>query len=203
MLREGVVHVEDEGFDPIRILAGLRAHGVRSVVVGGLAAQVHGVIDATDDVDVVVDVTEDNLDRLTRALEQLGARPLGSEVEDGDVGRESFETAAGRLDLVELPTERFVALEGDAELVDLGRGVRIHVVRPERLADLSKEAGDLEVSVRLAAMAAGPPSPGPGAPLDESDELSRDDDDVPEGRGGRLLKALADVDRRLAKFVYG
>ena len=32
----------DAGFDPLRILAGLRSHGVSYVLVGGLGAAVHG-----------------------------------------------------------------------------------------------------------------------------------------------------------------
>jgi hypothetical protein len=52
----------------------LDRHGVRYVLVGGLAATAHGATRVTFDIDLVPEWTEDNLDRLAAALHEAGAR---------------------------------------------------------------------------------------------------------------------------------
>ena len=58
------------------LLATLTAHGVRFVVIGGLAVATHGYVRATKDVDVVPDPEAGNLERLFAALQAIDARPL-------------------------------------------------------------------------------------------------------------------------------
>lgn len=60
-------------FDPRLICSALNAHGVRYVVVGGFAAVIHGSPLPTADIDIVPDRSEDNLERLARALRSIGA----------------------------------------------------------------------------------------------------------------------------------
>jgi hypothetical protein len=52
----------------------LDRHAVRYVVVGGLAATVHGATRVTFDIDLVPQWGEDNLDRLASALNEADAR---------------------------------------------------------------------------------------------------------------------------------
>jgi hypothetical protein len=52
----------------------LDRHAVRYVVVGGLAATVHGATRVTFDIDLVPEWTDDNLDRLASALRDAGAK---------------------------------------------------------------------------------------------------------------------------------
>jgi predicted nucleotidyltransferase len=59
---------------PDRILAVLRKHGVDFVLIGGFAAVIHGSPYVTVDVDVVPRRTEENVRRLSRALEAMHAR---------------------------------------------------------------------------------------------------------------------------------
>lgn len=61
-------------FRPQEILAVLDAHDVRYVLIGGLAAVLHGAPHVTTDVDVVPEEAKRNLERLSAALEELGAR---------------------------------------------------------------------------------------------------------------------------------
>lgn len=63
-------------FDPRRVLATLTMHDVQFVVIGGLAAVLHGWDGMTSDTDAVVARHEENLDRLCRALNELNARIL-------------------------------------------------------------------------------------------------------------------------------
>ncbi len=51
----------------------LDRHGVRYVVVGGLAATVHGATRVTFDIDLVPEWTDHNLDRLASALREAEA----------------------------------------------------------------------------------------------------------------------------------
>jgi hypothetical protein len=56
-----------------KLLRLLDDHGVRYVVVGGLAATVHGATRVTFDIDLVPEWTDDNLGRLASALRDAGA----------------------------------------------------------------------------------------------------------------------------------
>lgn len=61
-------------FEPERIVAALNAAGIGYVIVGGLAVGAHGVIRATQDLDLVADPDLGNMEALARALVDLGAR---------------------------------------------------------------------------------------------------------------------------------
>ena len=64
-------HVEP--LDAIRIIGSLNDGEVRFVLVGGLAALVHGYTGLTQDADTVPAYDEENLERLCRVLVALGA----------------------------------------------------------------------------------------------------------------------------------
>ncbi len=140
-------------FDPLRILASLRAHGVRFVVVGGFAATVHGSPSITDDVDICIAGDDENLERLLEALHDLGARQL--DLGKGDLL--SFETVAGRLDCTEWPpgTAGFIDLDVGAVEVHLGNGLHVRAASVEDLLRMKRATAtpqDLWVVSQLAAM---------------------------------------------------
>lgn len=143
-----------EIFDPLRILASLEAHGVRYVVIGGLAAVAHGSPTETDDVDICLAGDNDNLRRMGLALADLGGRDnpvtsTGSKV--------SFDTVAGRLDCFELLPSMagYQELSEDAVLIDIGHGVRVHIASIVDLTEMTRSAGDLTRAAHLAALAQG------------------------------------------------
>jgi len=71
-------------FDASTILATLNRHGVHYVVIGALAAQLHGApIPRTRDIDITPATTDDNLQRLSAALHELGARIRTVDVPEG------------------------------------------------------------------------------------------------------------------------
>ena len=149
----------DGEFDPQRMLAALHQSGVRFVLVGGMAAVLHGDVGVTVDLDVVPERTAGNLERLASALRILGARIPVAEVPDGvafDCSGAFFRnrsedsilnlrTRAGDLDLAFRPsgTHGYRDLKREAVELELAAGVRILVAS---LADIirSKEAANRE-----------------------------------------------------------
>ena len=54
------------------VFASFQSHNVRYVVIGGIAAVLHGVPRATFDLDILIDPSPDNASRLLAALEATG-----------------------------------------------------------------------------------------------------------------------------------
>ena len=138
-------------FQPNEMLAALDRHGVRYVLIGGLAAIIHGAPHTTNDADVVPEEGRDNLTRLSAALKELNARIRMSGEEEGvpfdhdaeSLGRVriwNLVTARGNLNITFVPsgTRGYDDLVADARPVTLG-GVDVPVAS---LADVirSKEA---------------------------------------------------------------
>jgi hypothetical protein len=183
-------------FDPLRILAALRSHGVNYVLIGGLAAAAHGSPLDTDDVDVCLAPDDENLDRFGLALLDLGADPVPDEA--GDADRVSFLTTAGRLDCLELGG-RFSELSWNASEIDLGRGLSARVVDLKDLTELKRSAGDLRAAAHLASLLDAPDAP------DVVETEAHFVEPEPEGRrwGVKLLKKLERVDDWLTDLNNG
>jgi hypothetical protein len=69
-------------FDPLAIIGTLNRHGVRFVVIGGIAAGVQGVVWATADLDVCYARSGANVERLAEALAELAAEPAEAPPDD-------------------------------------------------------------------------------------------------------------------------
>lgn len=142
-------------FEPREILRTLDRHGVRYIVVGGLAAVIHGSAHVTTDVDIVPLEGKENLERLSAALKELHARIRVAGEPDGvpfDHSADSLarvriwnlQTDHGDLDVTFEPsgTTGYDDLRRDAVRVTIG-GVDVDVAS---LADVirSKEAAGRE-----------------------------------------------------------
>jgi len=142
-------------FKPQEIFATLDRHGVRYVLIGGLAAVLHGSAHVTTDVDVVPEEAVRNLERLSSALKELDARIRVAGEPDGvpfDHTAESLarvrvwnlQTSKGDLDIAFQPsgTRGYDDLRRDVVLMRV-RGVDVPVAS---LADVirSKEAAGRE-----------------------------------------------------------
>jgi hypothetical protein len=138
-------------FQPQEILRVLDEHRVRYVLIGGLAAVLHGAAHVTTDVDVVPEDARANLDRLSAALKELHARIRVSGEPDGvpfDHSAESLsrvrvwnlQTSKGDLDITFEPsgTRGYDDLRRDVMKMQV-RGIDVPVAS---LADVvrSKEA---------------------------------------------------------------
>jgi hypothetical protein len=69
--------VTDGAFDPLRVLEVLHRHGVRFVVIGGLAGRLWGSSTVTNDLDICYARDPSNLEALAAALKELEARLRG------------------------------------------------------------------------------------------------------------------------------
>jgi len=61
--------------DALRVIASLNEAGVEYVVVGGVALNIHGLVRATEDLDIFVRPDPDNIARLRLALKAVWADP--------------------------------------------------------------------------------------------------------------------------------
>ena len=139
--------------DPEAIVVALGEHGVRYVMVGALAARLHGFPRLTADMDIAPSMEAPNLEALAAALRDLEARVFTDGVPGGlefdctaaTLGRAelwNLVTRAGRVDLVFRPA-------GTGGYEDLRKGAvpfQIYGTRVEAasLEDIlrSKEAAD-------------------------------------------------------------
>lgn len=87
-----------EPFDAPAILRTLDDHGVRYVLVGGVAAIAHGYAGATFDADIVPERRQPNLGRLASALRELRAQPY-ADPRRTDLAADGAPPEAGKLDL--------------------------------------------------------------------------------------------------------
>ena len=152
-------------FDPAAMLDVLGRHGVRYVLIGGLAAAIHGSPYVTVDVDVTPAADTENLDRLSAALRELRAKvraegetlPFAHDGESlGRNGIWNLTTVFGDLDLTLVPagTTGFDDLTRDAvDLEVMGVVVRVaslaDVVRSKAAAGRPKDAAQLPLLRRL------------------------------------------------------
>ncbi len=104
--------VTDPLLDAPRAIATLAGHGVRFVVIGGMAARLHGSPSITEDLDICYARDPENFGRLAAALLELKARLRGAPedvsfkldaktLEAGD--HFTFVTTAGWLDCLGIP----------------------------------------------------------------------------------------------------
>jgi hypothetical protein len=138
-------------FDPIRLMRTLTAHGVRYVVIGGVAAAAHGSPSDTYDLDITYERTPDNLQRLAAALVELKARLRGADddvpfqldaqtLEAGD--HFTFTTVAGDFDILGTPSgsEGFDRLSANAVPTDFD-GLVVLVASVDDLIRMKLAAG--------------------------------------------------------------
>ena len=149
----------EETFDPAVMLSALHDANVRFVLIGGMAAVLHGDVGVTVDIDIAPANDPDNLDRLAAALRALDARIRTDDAPQGlpfdcsagflrNLGPDAIlnlTTRAGALDVSFTPagTGGYQDLKRDAVAMDAADGVPILVAS---LADVirSKSAADRE-----------------------------------------------------------
>lgn len=139
--------------DPDCLFGSLRDHGVDYILIGGMAAVLHGSPTVTNDADIVPDPHPENLTRLSEALVDLAARIRTADDPDGipfdphpalmaSMAMLNLTTRCGNLDLAFSPAgiEDYAALSGRAVRFDL-EGTVVMVASLDDVIG-SKEAAD-------------------------------------------------------------
>lgn len=138
-------------FDPLGALRALHRHGVRFVVIGGVASVAHGSPSVTKDLDICYERTTDNMERLATALREINARLRGAPpdvpflldaktIERGDAF--TFSTDMGPLDCLGTPSgvRGYEGLLANSADVDFG-GLTLPVAGIDDLMDMKRAAG--------------------------------------------------------------
>jgi len=141
-------------FDPRPICQVLNEEGVKYVVVGGLAAIVHGSPLPTEDIDVVPERTSDNFERLAAALKRLSAKlrteagPIEAPMDAAFIQAMplmlNLVTDHGHVDLTFEPSGPrvgYAAWNEEASDATIGDGIVIRVASLQSVID-SKRAAD-------------------------------------------------------------
>lgn len=125
----------DRPLDLGELIAALARHGVDYVVIGGVAAQVHGHRRTTMDLDLTPDPSPENLRRLSAALAELEACPR-------DAGADPLLTRHGQLHILKEPkgARGFDEMRERALVVDLD-GNEVPIVSLDDLIRMKCAAG--------------------------------------------------------------
>jgi hypothetical protein len=143
-------------FDPYALFDALERHRVSYVVVGAFARIVHGSGEVTDGLDIVPSLREENVRRITRALDELTESSTdGVEADVLSAGEPVMvATRAGAVTLVPQPwgTRGYddIRIRGNRE--NLGRGVRPQIaslVDLTRMLEASRRSEDTHRLQRL------------------------------------------------------
>lgn len=138
--------------DPVAILRVLVENDARFVVIGGIAAALHGSTTLTADLDILYDRSGDNIERLARALIALRAVRRDLPVGVGPIDVRTLRngtnflltTHHGELDCIgETPSGRFTyaQIAPTAERVRIGPDLEIQVASLDELIRMKRAAG--------------------------------------------------------------
>ena len=153
-------------FDALRALRVLVAHGVRFVIIGGLAGRAWGSPTVTHDLDICYERSKQNHQALATALRELAATLRGAPAGLPFILDErtfamgdsfTFDTLAGALDCLGTPsgTTGYADLIKSATEVDLDDGLRVAIcslndlMRMKRAASRPKDRVELEILAAL------------------------------------------------------
>jgi hypothetical protein len=141
-----------EPFDAREMFRALARHQVEYVTIGGIAVQAHGGQRVTQDLDVGIAASSENVERLAAALTDLDARILGPDGERsrsvptalllGSSDQCHLVTTHGRLDVITLPAHlgAFRDVRDRAHNVPLG-DVTVPIAHRDDLVRMKQAAG--------------------------------------------------------------
>jgi hypothetical protein len=139
-----LVIVDDLLSASLRVIAAMNREQVDYAVIGGVAMNIHGLVRATEDLDVFVRPEASNIERLRAALRSVWEDPDIEEItaDDlcGDYPAVRYGPPEGSLYLDILTRLGELACFDDLEIVDVDvEGVMVRVASPRTLRWLKKD----------------------------------------------------------------
>jgi len=122
----------------LRLIAALNSRGVEYILIGGGALNVHGLVRATEDLDLFVQPTSENVARLKQALKDVWRDPDIDQIEAADLLGEYPAVRYGPpngtlfLDILTRLGEFASYADLEAQVVTV-RGVAVRVATPRTL----------------------------------------------------------------------
>ena len=144
------------------LLRALHGEGVEYVLFGGQAVNLHGIPRFTEDIDLFVQPSPANVDRLRRALKRIWSDPAIDEISAEDLGGEYAVVRYGTpdgfaIDLVARIGEAFSFADIETEILHLD-GVPVRIATARMLYRMKKntvrpldhaDAADLKAKFNL------------------------------------------------------
>ncbi len=130
-----------------RVLASLEKEQVDYVVFGAVALNLHGIVRATEDLDIFVRPEAENIDRLRRALKAIYDDPAIDEIDTGELIDDypavryyppASEDDEFYLDILTRLGEFAAYGDLETQVIDV-EGVKVRVVTPQTLYWLKKD----------------------------------------------------------------
>lgn len=128
----------------LQLLKALAREGVDYVIVGAVALSLHGIVRATEDIDIFIRPGDDNVDRLKRALRSVWDDPDIADISADDLAGEYPTIRYGPpgegfvIDLLARLGSAFAFDDLDAQTVTI-EGVAARVATPTTLYRMKKD----------------------------------------------------------------
>jgi hypothetical protein len=129
----------------LALFRALRAHEVEYVVVGAVALGLNGIVRATQDLDLFIRPSLENIARLRQALTDVWPDPAIGEIEaadlEGEFGVVSYVPPTGTLsvDLISHLGEAFTFEDIEWHELDAGEGVLVRAATPRMLYRMKRD----------------------------------------------------------------
>lgn len=142
-------------FDPLAILGALERNRVSYVIIGDLAGVLRGTDLAASTIEITPSLKSENVERLDRALEEVGVsarRRSNMRADLAGASSFSFSTVRGGLLITPVPpgTGGYDDLRRAAQREPLGHGIRAPVASaPDLVRSLAAVGGDTLAERRL------------------------------------------------------
>ena len=127
----------------LRVLRAFESAGLEYVMIGAAAMGLHGVVRATEDVDIIIRATPENVERLRTAFNETYADPQVADIRTdellGEYPAVRYYPPTGDLyfDVMVRLGEAadFETIESEARVIE---GIRVTVATPKALYDLKR-----------------------------------------------------------------
>jgi hypothetical protein len=128
----------------LRLLRELERHQVDYVLIGGIALNLHGIVRATEDIDLFVRPNEDNIQRLRQALQTVWSDPDIEQITAADLAGDYPTVRYGPpgetfvIDFLSRLGSAFQFADIEAETIEI-EGTPVKIATPSMLYQMKRD----------------------------------------------------------------